>query len=63
MCRPEIVFADEPTGNLDALTGGEILKLMFEVNDAPLACVMVTHSAEAAARCDRTYALDAGRLK
>ncbi len=63
MCRPEIVFADEPTGNLDALTGGEILKLMFEVNDAPLACVMVTHSSDAAARCDRTLTLDAGRLK
>ncbi len=63
MCRPEIVFADEPTGNLDALTGTEILKLMFEVNDAPLACVMVTHSADAAARCDRTYTLDAGTLR
>jgi len=62
MCRPEIVFADEPTGNLDALTGSEILKLMFEVNDAPLACVMVTHSVEAAARCDRTFTLDKGRL-
>lgn len=62
MCRPKIVFADEPTGNLDALTGAEILKLMFEVNDAPLACVMVTHSADAAARCDRTYTLDAGVL-
>jgi len=62
MCRPEIVFADEPTGNLDALTGGEILKLKFEVNDAPLACVMVTHSADAAAKCDRTFTLDKGRL-
>jgi len=62
MCRPEIVFADEPTGNLDALTGGEILKLMFEVNDAPLACVMVTHSSEAAAKCDRTLTLNAGHL-
>jgi len=63
MCRPAIVFADEPTGNLDALTGGEILKLMFEVNDAPLACVMVTHSAEAAAKCDRTLTLERGSLK
>jgi len=62
MCRPDVVFADEPTGNLDALTGGEILKLMFEVNDAPLACVIVTHSSEAAARCDRTLSLEAGRL-
>ena len=44
MCRPEIIFADEPTGNLDALTGEEILKLLFEVNETPIACVMVTWS-------------------
>ena len=62
MCRPEIVFADEPTGNLDALTGAEILKLLFEVNDAPFACVMVTHSQDAAARCDRTLTLEKGRI-
>jgi len=62
MCRPEIVFADEPTGNLDALTGSEILKLLFEINEEPLACVMVTHSAEAAARCNRTLILDKGKI-
>jgi len=62
MCRPRIVLADEPTGNLDALTGADILKLLFEINEAPLACVMVTHSAEAAATCDRTLVLDQGRL-
>lgn len=63
MCRPTIVFADEPTGNLDALTGSDILRLMFEANGAPLACVMVTHSAEAAARCDRVLTLEGGKLK
>ena len=62
MCRPQLILADEPTGNLDALTGAEILKLLFEVNDAPLACVMVTHSAEAAARCHRSLTLENGRL-
>ena len=62
VCRPKLILADEPTGNLDALTGAEILKLLFEVNDAPLACVMVTHSAEAAARCDRSLTLERGRL-
>ena len=61
VCRPEIVFADEPTGNLDALTGEEILKLLFEVNEAPLACVMVTHASAAAAKCDRTLTLEKGR--
>ena len=62
MCRPEIILADEPTGNLDALTGEEILKLLFEVNETPIACVMVTHSAAAAARCDRVLRLDGGHL-
>ena len=62
MCRPEIILADEPTGNLDALTGEEILKLLFEINETPIACVMVTHSAAAAARCDRVLKLDGGHL-
>ena len=62
MCRPEIIFADEPTGNLDRLTGSEIMKLLFEVNGEPLAVVMVTHSAEAAAMCDRTLTLDGGHF-
>ena len=62
MCRPEVILADEPTGNLDALTGEEILKLLFEVNETPIACVMVTHSAAAAARCDRVLKLDGGHL-
>ena len=62
MCGPEIVFADEPTGNLDKLTGAEIMKLLFEVSETPFALVMVTHSAEAAALCDRVLTLDGGRL-
>ena len=62
MCRPQIVFADEPTGNLDKLTGAEIMKLLFEVSETPFALVMVTHSPEAAALCDRVLTLDHGRL-
>jgi predicted ABC-type transport system involved in lysophospholipase L1 biosynthesis ATPase subunit len=62
MCRPALILADEPTGNLDALTGAEILNLLFEINEEPLACVMVTHSAEAAHRCDRVLKLENGRL-
>ena len=62
MCNPRIVFADEPTGNLDKLTGAEIMKLLFEVSDTPFALVMVTHSQEAAALCDRVLTLDHGRL-
>ena len=62
MCAPEVVLADEPTGNLDKLTGAEIMKLLFEVSETPFALVMVTHSSEAAAMCDRVLTLDGGRL-
>ena len=62
MCAPEVIFADEPTGNLDAMTGAEILKLLFGFGGKPFALVMVTHSAEAAAQCDRTLHLEGGRF-
>jgi putative ABC transport system ATP-binding protein len=62
MCEPEIIFADEPTGNLDAMTGADILDLLMGFGGKPFALVMVTHSAEAAARCDRTLHLEGGRL-
>ena len=62
MCEPEIIFADEPTGNLDALTGAEILKLLMGFGGKPFALVMVTHSAEAAAQCDRTLHLEGGKI-
>ena len=62
MCEPEIIFADEPTGNLDALTGAEILKLLMGFGGKPFALVMVTHSAEAAMQCDRTLHLENGKL-
>ena len=62
MCEPEIIFADEPTGNLDALTGSDILDLLMGFGGKPFALVMVTHSAEAAARCDRTLRLEKGRI-
>jgi len=62
MCGPDVIFADEPTGNLDAMTGEEILRLLFGVGGKPFALVMVTHSASAAAQCDRTLHLENGRL-
>ena len=58
MCHPCLVLADEPTGNLDKLTGSEIMKLLFEVSETPFALVMVTHSQDAAALCDRVLTLD-----
>ncbi len=59
---PELVFADEPTGNLDAMTGADILKMLTDLSKGETALVMVTHSPEAAAVCDRTLVLDGGRL-
>lgn len=63
--EPDLIFADEPTGNLDALTGAEILKILLELatDSKAFALVMVTHSPEAAAVCDRTLTLENGILK
>ncbi len=61
--RPRVLFADEPTGNLDPVTGLKIIELMFSFRDVlGTALVMVTHDAELAAWCDCRYRLSAGRL-
>ncbi|WJF89037.1 ABC transporter ATP-binding protein [Paraburkholderia bonniea] len=61
--RPALLFADEPTGSLDAATGHAVIELMFEMNRASGATlVLVTHDAELARRCDRTVTIEAGRL-
>ncbi|MBQ1569301.1 MAG: ABC transporter ATP-binding protein [Kiritimatiellae bacterium] len=60
---PAVVFADEPTGNLDAMTGADILKMLSDLSKGSVALVMVTHSREAAAICDRTLTLEDGVLK
>jgi putative ABC transport system ATP-binding protein len=61
--RPAILFADEPTGNLDSKTGAYIIELLFELNlENQTTLVLVTHDASLAARCQRTIRLDAGRL-
>lgn len=60
---PELVLADEPTGNLDALTGADILRMLADLSrGTKTALVMVTHSPEAAAICDRTLRLENGVL-
>jgi putative ABC transport system ATP-binding protein len=62
--RPALLFADEPTGNLDAATGHVIIDLLFKLNSERHATlVLVTHDAELAARCDRTLHLHGGRLE
>ncbi|MDA0992410.1 MAG: ATP-binding cassette domain-containing protein [Proteobacteria bacterium] len=61
--EPAVLFADEPTGNLDSITGGHIVDLMFELNrNSSTTLVLVTHDQSLAARCDRILGLDAGRL-
>ncbi|MEZ5564103.1 MAG: ATP-binding cassette domain-containing protein [Gammaproteobacteria bacterium] len=62
--RPEILFADEPTGNLDSVTGERIGSLLFDLNaQARTTLVLVTHERELAARCSRTLKIDGGRLE
>jgi putative ABC transport system ATP-binding protein len=59
--RPAILFADEPTGNLDSKTGATIVNLLFELNlENRTTLILVTHDHTLAARCQRTIQLDAG---
>jgi putative ABC transport system ATP-binding protein len=61
--EPAVLFADEPTGNLDSQTGDHVMDLMFELNkSSSTTLVLVTHDRTLAERCDRTIGLDAGRL-
>jgi putative ABC transport system ATP-binding protein len=61
--KPELLFADEPTGNLDAKTGGTILDQLFERQRASGATLLViTHDASLAARCDRVLEMQDGRI-
>lgn len=61
--RPQLLFADEPTGSLDAANGAAVIELMFELNRASGATlVLVTHDTELARRCAQVITLEAGRL-
>ncbi len=63
VARPPLLFADEPTGSLDAATGERIIELMLELNrDAGSTLVMVTHDPALADRCEQRIRLAAGRL-
>jgi putative ABC transport system ATP-binding protein len=61
--HPAVLFADEPTGNLDATTGAKIIELLFELNrGSQTTLVLVTHDQAIAERCGRIIRLDAGRV-
>lgn len=62
--RPRILFADEPTGNLDQKTGGRIIDLLFDLNtNHETTLVLVTHDEALAGRCARTMVLEEGRIR
>jgi putative ABC transport system ATP-binding protein len=62
--RPKLLFADEPTGNLDAATGAGIIDLLFELNaEQGTTLVLVTHDEALARRCGRTVRLAGGRIQ
>ncbi len=61
--EPQILFADEPTGNLDPATGAEIIDLLFTLNrEQSTTLLIVTHDESVAARCARVIRLSAGRI-
>jgi len=63
VAHPAVLFADEPTGNLDTVTGERIIELLFALNaDSRTTLVLVTHDRALAARCARVLTMDGGAL-
>jgi putative ABC transport system ATP-binding protein len=60
--RPDVLFADEPTGNLDTQTSLEIMRLFRKLNERGITVVMVTHEASMAAYCKRILVMSDGRV-
>ena len=63
MIKPKILFADEPTGNLDQQTAATVVELLFSLNrEHGTTLVLVTHDPKLAERCHRTIRIDAGEV-
>jgi putative ABC transport system ATP-binding protein len=61
--QPRLLFADEPTGNLDSETGEHVIELLFEMNrEQGTTLVLVTHDSDLARRCDRRLHIAAGAI-
>lgn len=64
MIKPQVLFADEPTGNLDQHTAEKVIELLFDLNQKHgTTLVLVTHDPVLAERCDRTFHMQAGKLE
>jgi len=64
VAKPAVLFADEPTGNLDTRTGASVIELLFELNArSGTTLVLVTHDPALAERCQRVLRIDSGRLQ
>ncbi len=61
--KPQVIFADEPTGNLDSTTGASVEKMLFDLNrDQGITLVIVTHDDDLATRCDRVIEMKDGQI-
>jgi putative ABC transport system ATP-binding protein len=64
MINPKILFADEPTGNLDQQTAATVIDMLFNLNEQHgTTLVLVTHDPVLASRCDRRFQMQAGKLE
>lgn len=59
---PKIIFADEPTGNLDSATGDKVIKLLFDLNKKGVTLIIVTHDEDLAKLCDRQIRISDGKI-
>ena len=62
VCKPKLILADEPTGNLDSANGEEVMKLLKNLNDLGSTIIMVTHSMDQAKQAKRIIQLFDGHL-